>query len=779
MRKIKYKLEFLFSFLFFVISAHSQTAKISGKVLDAETKEAIEYANVVLLSVDSVFINGTTTNEMGVFSIDSSNKRFILQTSLIGYDTEIANYDLEKENTDNIEIFLRKSSLELNEVTVTASLPQFKLENGNLITNVNNTLLSTIGTANDVLGKIPGVSANDNNEVTVFGKGSPLIYIDNRKIFDRQELSQLQSKDILSVELIKNPGAKYDAENRSVIIIKTKKKPSGFSLNVYDRIQFGNYIGNTESIRLTFSKKKFNFYASYYNVYAKNKTDESSLYTIYSDTIWNQAINQPYIYKEKDHTVSTSFDFTLSPQHVIGAQYNGMFSSDKNHLYGDQNFSQNNTLIENIDNSTLQKQKPRTNLFNAYYNGQFSDRLTLQLVMDYVNKKSSVNQQTNEVSSIPGNDLSLKINSESDFNLFASKLISTYKISDNSSLDVGVEYNTIKGNGYYINSEFVNMNNLYTNNEDKAAGFASYQKEINGWDLGIGLRYEYSKEKMTEDSAKNVTVDKNYNSIYPNLSASKQFGGVNMSLAANKRVSRPSFSDLNSNDLYINRFFTQKGNPYLKNEDYYEINYNLQYKIFSLSAGYSYVKNPIFFEFIEDGNSSANSLLTYKNYDKYQRINAVATVDYSTRFWKPQLTVSFGQPFFKMKYLNKIINQNKSYLGINFYNDFILPQNYTVSLYYSYEKGYNEYIAKWDGSTEIDARFRKSFFDKKLYVNLYINDIFNMKRERTSSYIDNFAFIDKKKRETQYVSLTVQYLFNTTNKKYGGKNASPDDINRL
>ena len=74
--------------------------------------------------------------------------------------------------------------------------------------------------ANDVLKHIPGLRSSDEG-YTVFGKGTPVIYIDNRLLQDNSELQRLSAADIEKVELITNPGAEYDATVKAVVRIRT------------------------------------------------------------------------------------------------------------------------------------------------------------------------------------------------------------------------------------------------------------------------------------------------------------------------------------------------------------------------------------------------------------------------------------------------------------------------------------------------------------------------------------------------------------------------------
>lgn len=90
-----------------------------------------------------------------------------------------------------------------------------------LVTDIAHSVLKDAGTAEDVLSHLPGIQQNEDKSFTVVGKGSPLIYINGRQVRDLSELDRLQSKDIKSVELVRNPGSRYDATVKAVIRINT------------------------------------------------------------------------------------------------------------------------------------------------------------------------------------------------------------------------------------------------------------------------------------------------------------------------------------------------------------------------------------------------------------------------------------------------------------------------------------------------------------------------------------------------------------------------------
>ena len=100
----------------------------------------------------------------------------------------------------------------LGEVVIKGERPQYKMTAGGMAVDIHNSMLKDVGTADDVLSMLPYVQGED-GKFTVFAKGTPEIYINNKKVQDVQELKQLKSTDIKSVSIITSPGAKYNAKN--------------------------------------------------------------------------------------------------------------------------------------------------------------------------------------------------------------------------------------------------------------------------------------------------------------------------------------------------------------------------------------------------------------------------------------------------------------------------------------------------------------------------------------------------------------------------------------
>ena len=204
-----------------IVLAFSSSAfgkDIKGRVLD-ENGKPIEFVNAALLQ-DSAFVTGVITNSNGEFNLSSDLTTGLkLRLSFVGFNTKYIDITPDGE-LGNIKMIT--SNTQLKDVVIKGNASKTHLKGNSLVTNVENSVLANAGTAKDVLRQVPMVIENNGN-LEVFGKGSPVVYINGRKITDSQELSTLLSGNIRNVEVITTPGASYSADAKAIIRIRTKK----------------------------------------------------------------------------------------------------------------------------------------------------------------------------------------------------------------------------------------------------------------------------------------------------------------------------------------------------------------------------------------------------------------------------------------------------------------------------------------------------------------------------------------------------------------------------
>jgi len=331
---------------------------------------------------------------------------------------------------------------------------------------------------------------------------------------------------------------------------------------------------------------------------------------------------------------------------------------------------------------------------------------------------------------------------------------------------------------YTHNQENYIENNSYNNDETKAAGFINYNTLFKNLNLQMGVRYESVYSKSVSNG--NIILNKNYQGFYPNLSLNYTANPFNIGLEMSRKVQRPSFSLLSGNNYYVNRFLTEKGNPYIKNEDIYQCDFLFKYKMFDFTTNYIYTVNPIGYIMDTVPNQSPQSYMTYTNYQKYNELNFLLTGNFEWKIWKPRITLGLTQPFFSVNYLGKELNRNTASSFFQFYNDIVLPKKYFFSVNFMYNGNIYRYctVEKLAYKT-LDIALKKSFYNDKLLLQIQMKDLFKWIQYKQNVLTNNISFYKENKFETRYFEIYLNYRFNNYEKKYRGKNADSDDIRRL
>ena len=624
---------------------------------------------------------------------------------------------------------------------------------------------------------MPGITA-DNGKISVFGKGAPIVYINNRKVRDMSELERLESSEIATVELITNPGAKYDAEGRAVLLIKTKSKTDGFSAQATERLRQGKYLGDNENISISYTKDKLNLFTTYNHNYRKQAIIENHYYTLKNTNgIWQHTTSLPnYCYSSNSQQFNVGFDFSISDKQAIGGQYQFYNSNHKNTIPINTSTDLNGALYEISQSISETKGKDNHHLVNAFYNLSFNDKYSLRFDFDYLKNYDDQDQHVNET--VNNSETSIiNIVNQANYDLWAGKLINGYQ-SDIGLIEFGGEYNYIAGSGF-VDTDDVFDNNDFINKEQKAAGFISYSHKIAEFNLTAGLRYEFTSEQFTQGETKTAIIDRTYSDYYPNISLSTKLKSVDLNLAFNKRTKRPNFDQLNGNVLYINRFTFQKGNPYLNKTNIYDVNFQATIKPFYLNVGYTYSKNPISYFFTEQETNMNAILSTSVNFPKFEELNATLNWNSKIVFWQPNYTTGICKPFFSAIYDGQEIMYNRADYFFKIYNDFTMLEGFVLSCNFLYQSDGVQYYTQGKSYKCLDLGVRKSFFNNSLRLNLTVYDIFDWMKEEATVQINNLRWNINKKHETRYATLSISYMFNNYKKKYRGSSAAGDDLNRF
>ncbi|GHT18081.1 hypothetical protein FACS189429_3730 [Bacteroidia bacterium] len=771
MKKIRITILYFFAFAF---TSNAQT--YSGNVND-NAGNPVEFANVILLqTTDSTFIAGTVTDSLGNFRLQVPENQYFIKISAVGYLPFF-----EKVSSGNIgTITLFPDEKMLAEVTITAARPTYKMEQGGVSANVQNTFLATVGTAQEVLAQLPFVNAAK-DKITVFGKGEPLIYLNNQLLRDKSELEQLNSNQIKKVTVITNPDAQYDATVQSVIRIETiRRQGDGFSGSAMTRITLDKRFSHNETINLNYRKGNFDVFG----MLRYGKIGDLIALEMSQKTKSNTApilAKQTGEQEQKSHYIRANIgaNYAFNDNHSAGVKFQTNQPIDNDFSLNSVFTAQKNGVLESSFKSKLTskdtKNKPFSNYLNAYYEGKFADFLTAKLNFDYA-KGAGGSLQTVENFRQDSTE-TVQTNDENNYDLYAAKLIFTSPLW-NGQLNYGYEFSKTVNNQYFDvlqkgNSEVLNSAQN-TARQLLNAAFLSYSHEFGKFAAEISLRYENIDFQYFNNGVKELEPSKTYDNFFPSAILAYQTDNLQMQFAYRNSTYRPSYYQLRSEMQYDNPYMYEGGNPYLKPMIINTLSCLFVWENLQTEISYNFYENQILF--IPSLLQENIIFFQPQNLEKSQNFTFTAAYSPTFRFWKPSWEVGLTKDF--LTYDTPPANYNKPIFSFAFKNNFQFSKTWNLSANSSYESGGHSAAAYSYANFNFDILLTKHLFDKKLRINIGADDIFGTSRQK--NIMENGAVWSYywKDLNTRNIYLSINYNFNATRSKYKGEKAT-DELNRL
>lgn len=220
-------LTFISLFCATILFAQTKPA-LTGRVVDAATGNAIEFADVVVTDNENNTVTSTTVKE-GSFTIDRVREgEFVVTVMLVGYQPFVSEpiaFGAGK-STDLGTISLSMNETGLEEVVVTGERSKivYKLDRQRI--SGSSSLAASGGTAVDVLKLTPSVRVDAEGGVSFRGSSGFLVYVDGKQsaLEGAQALDQIPAANIEDIEIITTPSARYKTDGDvGIINIITKR----------------------------------------------------------------------------------------------------------------------------------------------------------------------------------------------------------------------------------------------------------------------------------------------------------------------------------------------------------------------------------------------------------------------------------------------------------------------------------------------------------------------------------------------------------------------------
>jgi len=764
----------------YVECVHKTERHLSGTIID-ENRQPVPYANVYLLHPsDSSVIGGGISNEAGVFVIPYEMPTVLARVSYVGYKTKYLLCNNEHVGT----IQIHPETMSVKGVVVTGERPKVQLKGSSLMMNVEGTVMERMGTAEDVLSRVPTISKK--GEVfEILGKGTPIIYLNNRKLSDLQELKNIQSDNIKNIEVVQNPGARYDASVNAVIIIRTKRAAGeGLGVELTSWNRKGHGFANNERINLTYRTGKLELFANFFGAYNKRWEKGEFEQTVFADTLW--VITN----KQKDKVYNPflegrfGFNYQLNDNYSFGGFYQNTYDYVKTWSDYDDDLLANGSMYDHLQNSSVNRAEgaPKHQV-NLYYTGKIG-KLAIDFNADYTYRNQRNRNQQQELSD-EYDDRDVNTYALTRSRLMAEKLFVTHPLGK-GQIEVGEEYTNTRWNSSFENKEGYIANSNNEQHEQAIAPFIELRQQIGRFQLAAGLRYEHVTSEYFVGGIRRDDQSRTYDDFFPSVSLSTSVKNVQLSFSYAKRTRRPSYWQLSSDVIYENRLNMQTGNPYLKPIKYHNVNAMVMWRWLYLNTNFSHCVNPILYTAESLESDSKVNLVTYKNYNHADWLTITLGAQKNIKLghevtWTPQYNISLMKPWFKADFLGEQKSFSQPMLSLQLGNIVSFPYDWLVQADFNmHTHGNSGANANFDCTNPIfSLSVSKDFFKRRLNIKLSGNDLFNGAINRFTLYSNRMMFRKMEDNDSRCVTLSLRYRFNVTPSKYKGTGAGNAEKNRL
>lgn len=615
---------------------------------------------------------------------------------------------------------------------------------------------------------------DDDSEVSIFGKGTPNIYINNRLINNTNELRQLKSNEIKKVEVVTTPGAEYNSSVRSVIKIYPKPhQGEGLSGNIDADATLYRRFSEYANTHLNYRYKSMDIFFtgdifdSRLNYDSKNRYVTSSIASLYNG---KKRINK------KEGNLGGGINYMPNENQSAGFRYN-WYRMPTSTIYNNSAVNQSDGAVYTTEAQALSPSWQ--NYMNAYYSGKFN-QFRIDFNTDYSSGKTKEHSATNELKT-DDNHL-IAYNAESDYKIAASKLTMTYT---RVRYDIvwGGEYNyTTRKEGQTILSN-TEENDLPTTdnkvNQQLWAAFATYDLQLGAWYFSGGIRFENTSFDYYEEGKRIAEQSKRYHNFFPVLIAGFSGNNIQWELNFRRYIDRPSYGNLSNVISYQTDNVRNAGNPFLVPEMSSTLSFS-----FSLNHTWD-----LYLQYDHMGKSIARVNLPYQNrtdimvikpvnLPDYNRYMAIVSFNQTIAFWYPCVDVRIqGQD---LKYSSPERTYNKPVVFVQFQNAFNWKHDWLATVNWRYQsKSEGGVIRNTKSVLHLDVSLSKYFLHKALQLQLSVRDLFNQGYSHLNTTTNGLSTYLDEDGNSRRFRFSVSYYFNKTNKRYKGQSAADSELNRM
>ncbi|MDB5231382.1 MAG: Outer rane receptor protein mostly Fe transport [Chitinophagaceae bacterium] len=725
-------------------------SSINGEVKDNNGR-ALQAVTVSLLSKkDSSLIKADISDANGKYSFSVLPGSYLMSYSLVGYEKVYSPvFNLSGEAITLNTVSLNPAASKLQNVTVTSKKPMIEVKADKTIFNVENSINATGSNAMELLQKSPGVTVDNNDNISMKGKTGVKIYIDGKPTqLNTSDLASylrtINSNDIEAIEIISNPSAKYDASGNAGIVNIRLKKNKKFGTNGSTSVGFvqGVTPKANASVNLNYRDKIINVFGNisgFSGIY-ENPLD---LYRIQNDSLYDQKSLQRH--RNQNVNAKIGADYFINSKNTFGILATTSFSDAQNNSTSetDISYKPTNTYIKALRATNSIPEFRNNSNFNVNYRYADTSGTEINFDGDYgLFRGTGRSYQPNYYYDKNGNVLSTIINSNytpTNIDIYTAKVDAEQK-AFKGKFGYGAKFSYVKTSNtldFFLSSggvatKVLDRSNSFLYKENVNAAYVNYNRQFNEKiSLQAGLRAEQTNSEGTLLRADGTVqaanhVKRNYTDLFPSAALSWTLDKTNaLNLTYSRRIDRPTYQDLNPFEYKLDELTYSKGNAFLKPQYTDNVELTHTFKGFLNTAiGYSHVKD--YSTEITDTVKNA-TFLQQRNLATQQILSVTVSSPLQIKkWWNGYVNLWYNYQMYRGEFNNKQLKLNLPTYGAYMQHTFTLGHEYSAEA-----SGWFNGPSVWGGSWKtkpqgaMDLGLQKQLFQKKATVKLSATDIFH------------------------------------------------------
>ncbi|HYX06905.1 MAG TPA: outer membrane beta-barrel family protein [Bacteroidales bacterium] len=765
-------------------SSEKKKGTISGKVTDQES-HPISFASVALLNAaDSTLTTGVISDSIGIFSISGIEYgKYFLKISFIGYKPQTIS-DLEINRKNNVvetgPVRLKEDVTSLEEVKVTKERLKGEEKIDRTVFTLNDDVRKSSTNGLKLLRHIPSVSVDFQDNVTLEGSSNIQFYVDG-VLRNKDYVAQLDPQYIDKVELLTNPGVKYDSDISGVInIVMKKEKRYGISGSLQAPLFHPNKIIMDPRANIEYGTRKVrvyagdrlhfeNFDAREYLTTTVDNSAKNDGYTNYKITNGRMTFANNYMNYGIDWFINdkTSLNF-MGEWRNSSQPKDDVFTTNKKMQQDEitQYFETKSNTVNSTNNHYL-------SLFLKHTPEKEGSELTAEAYL-YL-QSSDVKNNYFDTYFDPAN-MTTVLGTQTRNNITYNNSNTARSKLDYTFVTGKVKHETgLRGSYLWMENKFSNQlktdqadqlsNQLFSYNESRGAGYYNLSGKFGKFSWQAGLKGEYSNINIGD------TTQIDYFEFLPQMTLSKSFeNNQSVKLTYRRQLERPYVFNLNPFETWDDSLHYRTGNPNLKPslEHQLELSY-------SKNFGNNYISPKIYANYVRNGIQDLTTVeqggithITQANIGKVLEYGTSvnSSVQLIKKWWRMNVYGRlYKREISSSQHLSVDDFNNKLSYGFSFTSIVTLPKDYS---FYAIAR-YNSPSISYQRLSSRDMLYLIAF-DKKFSDKASLEVVYN-------PFIKDFTYSQVETRSAGYNEkqkgvIDIQYLFEATftyRFKYGGK----------